>query len=117
LSSEELISRVGALLDRRAFLQKIGQSAVAAVMLLLGMAPATLATYTCLCCHLCQACSTSPCTPCACIWAWTCTSGGKLYRCVECHGDTSYCGSGCSNVVCSQYVWIGDGPDVLTAAT
>ena len=116
MSSEDLIRRVGDLVDRRAFLRRLGASAVGGLMLLLGIASPALGYYNCQCCLLCRPCSTAPCTPCACVWAWTCYSGGKLWRCVECHGDTSYCGSQCLNVVCSQYVWIGDAPGSLGAA-
>lgn len=41
-----------------------------------------------------------------------CSSNGwATWRCHECHGNTSSCGSDCLNVICSQAKLAGDSPE------
>lgn len=109
--TERLVEGIGKQMDRRSFLSKLGKLGVGAVGVLLGVAVTpqkASALYDEACCHLCNPPSTS-CSGCSCSWCWTCadcTQGGT-YRCCECHNPGGYCGSGCTNVICSSAKFVG----------
>ena len=88
-------------LDRRSFLGRVSLGLVGGLLALIGLPKESNALVTYYCCTLCKNPSGS-CSNCACTWCWTCLSTiGRTFNCCECHGDNSYCGSGCSNVTCS----------------
>ncbi len=110
MADEKMILRLSALIDRRAFLRRVGAAALGAVAALVGTPGLALALYNVYCCHLCQPNSGS-CSNCACTWCWMCTYNlTHDYSCCECHRDNDYCLSGCSNVPCSYAVYLGRSP-------
>ena len=113
MSVDDLVEKANDAVSRRSLLQRAAAGAVAAVLAMLGLPSTALATFTCKCCTLCKPCRTTTCAPCASTWNWICVDGsGKTWGCFECHGDTSYCGAGCSNVTCS---WYEPGPTLAPA--
>jgi hypothetical protein len=103
--TDKLVILLAEAIDRRSFLRRAGATALGVVAALLGVPMVALAYYPYGCCNLCQPRSQS-CSNCACTWCWTCIYGSHQMQCCECHRDPDYCGSGCSNVICS-YVNVG----------
>lgn len=114
--TRDLVERLGDVLSRRSFLRRVAVAAAGVIGLLQGSSSTAEALYSCGCCGLCRPCYYNRCTGCACTWSWICVDQyDRLWRCFECHGDTSYCGSGCRNVVCSQAQLGGDFPEAAPA--
>lgn len=111
--TRDLVERLGDALSRRSFLRRVAVAAAGVIGLLYGSAGTVEALYSCGCCWLCKPCNYNRCTGCACTWSWVCVDqSSRFWRCHECHGDTSYCGSDCRNVVCSQAQLAGDSPEL-----
>lgn len=109
MSMEKLVQRIAGGLDRRSFLGKLGFGLVTALLGWITLPDRSEALVNYACCTLCKSNSVS-CSNCACTWCWSCGPWGPrgdYYHCCECHSNTSYCGSGCSNVTCSYAFSVG----------
>jgi hypothetical protein len=109
MSMEKIVRRIGESLDRRSFLGKLGFGLAASLLGLFTLPEKAQGLVSYACCTLCKSNSGS-CSGCACTWCWTCGPWGPrgdYYSCCECHGDSSYCGAGCSNVTCSYVRVLG----------
>jgi hypothetical protein len=116
--TREIVHRLGDLMNRRAFLRRVAAAAAGAVGLLQGWSGFGVADtlYPCACCWLCRPCNYFPCSGCACTWTWHCPDqSGTIWRCHECHGTNTYCGSGCLNVICSRAERTGLSPGSVVA--
>jgi hypothetical protein len=109
---ERLVLALGRQVGRRRFLKKAAVSVGAALLSILGLPREVQALYHVRCCWLCQP-EGGPCSGCACTWSWLCDENGTVWRCIECHSNTSYCGSGCTNVYCSHAQKTGYAPEAL----
>lgn len=113
---EHLVDELSRQINRRGFLRRIAAGVGMAIVAALGLPKGVEALYNVHCCTLCLN-NNGPCSGCACSWSWTCLEGGTVWRCIECHSSTSYCGAGCTNVFCSYAQRTGLAPEAFARAT
>lgn len=116
MSTERLTEELGRQINRRKFLKKLGGSAVAALLALVGL-PQIAFAYTYKCCNLCfsptNACSGGcPDSQNVGEWCWTCHyyPESRDYRCCECKNAGAPCDSSCTGVYRSFAYALGSGP-------
>jgi hypothetical protein len=107
MSAEKLVLAIGEHLSRQKLMVRLGGGAILALAGLMAL-PIVAQAQNWECCDLCF----SPpgfCTGCACTWCWACcnTSNGSIWKCCECHSNTSDCGGDCNNVHSSCAFEIG----------
>lgn len=100
MSAEKLVKGLAERINRRTFLAKLGASAVAAMLGLMGLHATAEAVVSYKCCALCWSPSPS-CSGCYCIWCWCCCYNGTKYACCECYDSSGACAGGCRGVNCS----------------
>lgn len=121
MSTEKLVEKFGQQIGRRAFLAKLGASAVGALLGLIGIPETASATHggTCppgtvhyKCCCLCHWPSTSCAYGCPSSWCWTCeeTTTGYFYRCCECKDQGAPCTGACGDTYKSWIQFAGTAP-------
>jgi hypothetical protein len=106
--SGKIVEKLTKMVSRRGILASLSAGAVALASSLLGNTKASAAVVRVACCWLCN--SPSTCSSCNCTWSWSCTDDVKCrtYNCIECYMVTWPCNSSCTNVKCSQAVFVGN---------
>jgi hypothetical protein len=106
MSNEKIVEMIGRQISRRAFLKKLGASAIATLLALLGFPQTATAHFVHYkCCHLCQSPSSScsggcPTPTSAGRWCWVCFyTPTECYLCCECKQAGAPCNGECDSYV------------------